>query len=382
MIRKKCKVSAVISSILAGAILMSACSVDTDGIADAFSNLGENLRTAYDTQNTDQNEDEEDAVSITIESSSPAEETEVEPTEPEATPTPVPTATPTPTPSPTPIPQRVDFSELTEDSLSGTIDVITEDFEESAHAEDDDEIILAVFDGNRVVISSDNDLPAVVSVNMMLDSFYLEAEGLYNRYVNEQYAAYALDPETASDTINVTVNYDYYFNGRLLAVVMSYRAVSAEDVLSESLEYVTYDLYTGQLIVPELLTDDIDAYNDAVIAEIIDGLDEDEADGVKPSDYEIEFTCFGENEDGELTLFVFAENDGTSDIYEIDIDVVEELLNRYGRIMALRSIASEGSEEEEPAEDEEADEEEEITEETEETPETEETEESAEPEEE
>ena len=151
---RRSKLTAVVSTLLAGVFLLTSCSINTNGISQAFSDLGENLgevaRGRNETEYTEPAPAEETVeTEVFIEESAPAEET-VE-TEPEATPSP----TATPTPSPTPVPQRVDFSELTEDTLTDKIYVESEDFSESAHAEDDDDILLAQFEGIRMLLSSE-----------------------------------------------------------------------------------------------------------------------------------------------------------------------------------------------------------------------------------
>ena len=68
----------------------------------------------------------------------------------------------------------------------------------------------------------------------------------------------------------MSVNYDYYFNGRILAVVMHYETTQEDDVLNEITEYVTYDLYTGQMLTPEMMFTDADAFYEAVAEAIAD----------------------------------------------------------------------------------------------------------------
>ena len=354
--KRRSNLTAVVSSLLAGVFLLSSCSVNMNGVSEAFSDLGQNLNEAA-RSNSDSGDVQAQATEpvIVVETSiDETEPSETEETVPEATATPSPTATPTP--SPTPVPQRVDFSELTEDELSDTIFVETEEFSESAHAEDDDDILLAEFTGIRMLLSSDDDLSAVVSVNLMLDAFYMEAEGIYNRVVNEQYAAYELDPDTVPETISVSVNYDYYFNGRILAVVMSYESVQEDEVLTELTEYVTYDLYTGQLITPELMFTDAEAFYEAVAGAIADDTS-DRRDSAE--DYEIEFIGVEETDEGKIITTVIATSDDGTDLYEVSMMDFYDYLTRFARIVWNVTPDSDEEDEEEDDEDEDEDDEDE-----------------------
>ena len=357
---------------------MTSCSINMDGVSEAFSDLGENLSEAASNRNSTEDEEqtapavETEETEVFIEETEPAEETD--PAEPTATPSP----TATPTPSPTPVPQRVDFSELTEDTLTDKIYVESEEFSESAHAEDDDDILLAQFEGIRMLLSAEEEMAPVVSVNLMLDAFYMEAEGIYNRVVNEQYAAYELDPETVPDTVIVSVNYDYYFNGRLLAVVMSYETTQEDEVLTELTEYVTYDLYTGQMITPDMLFTDADAFY-AAVAEAIAEDTADRRDSAE--DYEIEFIGVEETDDGKIITTVIATSEDGTDFYTINLGDFYDFLTRYARIVWSVTPADEDEDEEEEEEDEE-DEDVEEDDEDEDSGEEEETEESEDEEEE
>ena len=366
---RKSKLTAVVSTLLAGVFLMSACSVNMNGIGNAFSDLGNNLNEAVsrNSRSNDREEDEDTEETVivieeTVEETEPSE-TEAEP-DPEPTATPTPTSTPTPTPSPTPVPQRVDFSELTEDQLTDSIDIETEDFSESAHAEDDDDIILAKFTGERVLISSDEISGPVTSVNLMLDAFYMEAEGIYNRVVNEQYAAYALDPEMVPDTIEVSVSYEYFFNGRLLCIVMNYSETSDDDVLLTHTEYYRFDLYTGQIVYSDMLVNDVDGFYDA-LAEAVADSTRTPADDAE--DYEIEFFTVETDDDGtQLVIAAVKDGDGF-EYYTVEFPDLYDGLTRYGRIVwNVSYVEVVEADEEEDQDDEDRDDEEEDEEEEEE----------------
>lgn len=325
--KRRSKLTAVVSSLLTGVFLLTSCSVNVNGIGEAFSDLGENLNRAAEGRSASGYEETAPAQPAETAETS-AEETEVTETAPEPTATPSPTATPTP--SPTPVPQRVDFSELTEDSLTDKIDVETEEFSESAHAEDDDDIILAKFEGIRLLLSSETEIAPVVSVNLMLDAFYMEAEGIYNRTVNEQYAAYELDPETVPETKVVSVDYEYFFNGRLLCVVMNYAVTQEEEVLLTNTEYYRYDLYTGQLVYSDMLVNDVDAFYDE-LAEAVADSTSSRTD--KAEDYHIEFFVVETDEDGQTEVTAAVATDDGFEYYVVEIPDLYDSLTRYGRIV-------------------------------------------------
>lgn len=380
--KRKNKVTVVVSSLLAAVILMTSCSVNFDGIGEAFSDLGNNLSQSI---NRDEETSETEAApAVETEETVIPEETE-EPEEADPTPTSTPVPTATPTPSPTPVPQRVDFSELTEDQLTDSIDIEMENFSESAHAEDDDDIILAEFSGNRVLISSDEISGPITSVNLMLDAFYMEAEGIYNRVVNEQYAAYELDPEMVPDTKEVTVNYAYFFNGRLLCIIMNYSVTQDEDVLLNSTEYYRFDLYTGQIVYSDMLVNNVDEFYDA-LAEAIADSTSSPAD--KAEDYEIEFFVVETDDDGESEVTAAVVTDDGFEYYVVEIPDLYDSLTRYGRVVwnvTFVEVDEEDVDDEEDIEDEDEedeDEDEDSIDEDEETLETEESEDEEEEEEE
>lgn len=356
--KRRSKLTAVVSSLLAGVILMTSCSINMNGVSEAFSDLGENLSEAASNRNSTESEEETALAAETVETEVFVEETEpaeeTAPAEPTATPSP----TATPTPSPTPVPQRVDFSELTEDNLTDSITIEVEDFSESAHAEDDDDILLAQFYGNRVLLSSEELSGPVTSVNLMLDGFYLEAEGIYNRVVNEQYAAYELDPEMAPDTKDVTVNYDYFFNGRLLCIVMNYSVIQDEEVLLTTTEFYRFDLYTGQIVYSDMLVKDVDAFYEALAGAVADSTTSrtDDAD-----DYWVEFFVVETTDDGETQVIAAVETDDGFEYYEVEMPDLYDSLTRYGRVV-WNVVPVEVDEDDEDIDEDEDEEEEDVEE--------------------
>ncbi len=353
MIKRNSKTVGLISVLLAGAVFMSACSVDMNGIGDAFRNLSENLNEAVAEEESVPSTEETILVETVVSDGEEAVEEEAEVAQP--TETPVPTATSTPVPSPTPMPQRVDFSELTSDNIFGTISVESEEFLETSHAQDDDEIILASFSGERMLLASEDDIAVVTAVNMMLDGFYMEAEGLYNRAVNETAAAYALTADELPSAVNVTVNYEYFFNGRLLGVIMSYEVEQEEAVSDSEVEYVMYDLYTGQYIVPELLFSDVNGLYLDICGDIAH---ESEDPRDKAADYSVIFIAANDEEDDDIPATVLVLHGDEIETYEFDLVDYEQYVSRNGRILlgfnrflALEEIEEADEEIEEEAEE-------------------------------
>lgn len=337
MFNRSSKVVGLISVLVAGAVFMSACSVDMDGIGKAFQNLGQNLNNS--TSDSESTEASQTTEVIIVETSETEQtlETEVEVT-------PIPTATSTPIPTATPMPQRVDFSELTRDSLIGTITVDTEEFEESSHAEDDDSVVLATFSGVRLLLESEDELPVVTAVNMMLNGFYMEAQGLYNRAVNETSAAYALQ-ETTVSLVAVKIDYKCFFNGRLLGVIMNYEVEVDEEITSDATEYVMYDLYTGQYITPELLFTDVSALYLDICGDIAHDT-EDTRD--KASDYQVIYLASNDEEDDDIPAVVIVMHAGQLEEYEVDLTDYEQFISRNGRVLlGFDRFAEEVAQEEE-----------------------------------
>lgn len=263
----------IAAMIITGCVGVTACSFDQDrfnrGLEKIESAVVGTEETTVETEETEETEAEEET-----------EETEVTP-EPTATATPSPTSTPTP--SPTPMPERVDFSELTEDSLMDDFDVELEAFEQTYSG--DSNLDLVSFTGNRMLVSLPENTTVQTSINSMLNGLYSEAEGLYNRCCDEADAEYALSGRSAS-RYSVTVDYSYSGNDRLLSVDMSYEVSSklggVSEVLAETTEHITFDMYTGQVITIDSVAKDsasfrqalVNALNNANVAE--EDTDEDE----------------------------------------------------------------------------------------------------------
>lgn len=318
-----------IVTLLICSVMAASCNINTDKAGEAFQHLGENLDNAV---NGTEAETEAPAEETEVTETSEAEETEAPEEEAEPTPIPEPTATPTPTPSPTPTPEpepeRVDFSELTEDELADGVTVELEDFEESYVSEDD--ITLITFTGNRILISEEA-LPNVqTSVNLILDGFYLEAEGIYNRYTSEALAEIAMPMEEDVEfaPYSVTCGYEYGYNGRVLSVVMTYDVTRGDLVVEEHTEYASFDMYTGQYVTTASVVEDQELFR-TTCGNILAFATENEED----------------NQDSFTDIFIFVEGSGNG-VYVVgtapdgtivralaDIENIAPALNRYGQLL-------------------------------------------------
>ncbi|MBO4241916.1 MAG: hypothetical protein J5883_01395 [Clostridiales bacterium] len=359
---------------VAGSVLLAACSFDADRAGSALYDLGSNLNDAVEG-----GDDEEKEV---IETAAPAEtaetEEETEPSETQADPTSTPVPTATPMPTATPAPERVDLSELTEDTISDGITVEDEAFEE--HYVDGSNTTVASFSGNRILVQIDDAPNVQTSVNLLLDGFYQEAAGLYSRYTNEALSEVALEggaialpdddeepsddaeePEDADteetdtalpsdgsfDPYVITVSYDHSTNGRVLSVIMSYTVTRGDETVASTTEYMNIDLYTGQFIIPSVISDDPDALNEALLAELANSPAAQTSDADDEDDDEDE----AEDEEadiGDVTqIFIMTEEAGTRATYAeiigitedgtvrrvVDLQDYSQYFNRYGRIV-------------------------------------------------
>lgn len=370
---------AVMSAFTAISVFVGSCTVDMDKISSGFEELGSELNEVVAEQ-TEAAPSSEATEATTSETSAETAETTPEPTAtPTPTNTPTPTPTPTATPTPTPLPERVDFSELTQDDLYNGFTVDVEDFGESYV--EPDEVLIATFSGNRLLVETENESLQNIrtAVNLILDGFYAEAEGLYNRYIDEGLAAYELSAEADEPVpADVSVIYDYSGNGRVLSITMEYSVVKGEEVLASARDYACFDMYTGQYVTLSAITNDLPGLN-GFLAEQLAASTEDEHD--RAGEYADIYIMAAD--DG---ITVYGTRNGEEVAADISASDLSPVLNRYGLALfpepALLTDDEEADEEtdEEAAETEETEESEE-TEETEETDETGETEESEETEE-
>ena len=171
------KLVAIVLSAGMAATFLAACSINTDKLGEGISDLGNAFVTETETTETKATETTvtEETTAASETSEAPAETTPVA----------------TPTPSATPLPQRVDFSNLTDIQLNDTFTVSTEAFSESAYV-DGTEVLLSKFEGCRFVVSRAANENVANSINLIVNGFYNEAAGVYNRVYSKAKAEYDL----------------------------------------------------------------------------------------------------------------------------------------------------------------------------------------------
>ena len=242
-------------------VLATACSIDYAALSEGLNDLGNAVSGYNQTPATPASEETtsewttaapESSVSSETEQTTTTEPSETTPSESTGfgtgtseTTTGETTSTPTPTPTPHPTNERVDFSRLTSSSLSENFEVETEAFSESVDSEDGQH--LAVFSGKRMLVSKAGSANVSEAINLILDSFYQEAAGLYTRYAGEAKAAYGLSG-TVDTVYNIEVNFDYSYNKRILSVIMSYKVTAGNNVIDSKEEFSSFDMLTGQYI--------------------------------------------------------------------------------------------------------------------------------------
>ena len=355
--QKKVKVMAMT---ITSAILFSACAIDMDKVKEATIDLGYDLQSAFTEDESEPTVAETEPVTTeetvaeteTIQETAPVKE--IVTPEPTEEPTPEPTPTEEPTPEPTLAPERVDFSELTEDQLTDDITLYTEQFEEHYAISVDTRV--ADFSGNRLALSSEKEIVSVTAVNLYLDGFYYEAEGMYLRYRNEGLAETGIltgmipseivDEEIDEDEIpeeididtyeiadedvyHVVVNYEYHVTNRLFTVNMSYKVTRGDEVITSSEEVLTVDIYTGQTITFDMLFKDPDAVLNSINEEI---LEKSEVNKAKTSDiHDVTMVFDSDNKNTYIIVSGYVKDEEIS--LEIDIDDYKDLMTRYGRIV-------------------------------------------------
>ena len=219
---------------------LAACSVDPDALGKGISDLGNAFETTAAAQTTAAPSETESQETTATEA--PSETTEA-----------APTATPTATPSPTPLPERVDFSDYTEIDLTDSFKVTVEDFEESAHS-DDDKAQFAQFYGNRLVVTEATNETARDAINLVVDGFYQEALGNYQRVVAKTKTEY-LTTGVVEQEGSVYVHFEYATNGRALSVLMIYTVTGANEN-TRTIDFATFDMLTGHYVTLGSVTGD------------------------------------------------------------------------------------------------------------------------------
>ena len=265
--------------------LVTACSIDYQALSEGLNELGNAVDLSYnqtpatpDTEETSSSatgssETSDETSGTTSESTTEtgesepkdSSETSESTSETSGTSTEETTSTPTPTPTPHPTNERVDFSYLRTAKVSEDFSVNTEEFSETVGTEDDKP--LAVFSGKRMVVSKAGSENVSEAMNLIFDSFYQEAAGLYSRYAGEAKASYGLSG-VVDNVYNVEVNFEYSYNKRILSVIMSYKATAGKTVLASNEEYVSFDILTGQYVTLASVADDWEGLQNALRAKL------------------------------------------------------------------------------------------------------------------
>lgn len=235
-----------------------------------------------------------------------------------------PSATPTPTPTPHPVNERVDFSYLRSTNLSENFAVNAEEFSEKVEA---GENTLAAFSGKRIVVSNTGSENVSEAINLILDSFYQEAAGLYSRYSGEAKASYNLSG--AVDTVyNVEVNYDYSYNKRILSVIMSYKVTAGKAVLASSEECASFDMLTGQYINLASIAEDWAGLQNALRLKLAKNEPVSSASGI--TDLYVAAQQPGAQ---TATIEIYGTYGGKRIHTTGDMNEYAQFLNRYGKII-------------------------------------------------
>ena len=310
-----------------GTITLAACSINYNDLADGINDLGKSVDHAFN-----------GTTAATTVSDQTTADTASEPSDtlpsPTPTATPVPTATPTPTPTPTPIPQRVDMSELTTDEISEGVEVKIEDFAESFHS-DTDYKELVTFKGNRIAVEIPESKNVQTAVNLLLNGFYNETEGLYKRYSDEAQSAYILDAENyLSAPYAVNVKYTYSYNGRVLSVVMEYSVKKGEEeaYVEHKSEIVTLDILTGQYVTPALVAKDYHLLEEVLAQALAQAVSTEEKAYTK-EDVKDPVIVVHPMSGGTIFAEVYGRIEGELRKTPVDLANYADYLNSYGKIV-------------------------------------------------
>lgn len=323
-----------IAVITISSMMISSCTVNMDTLKDGVIDLKDAVSSELSTEAQPTTETVQVAETTVAETEPATTDAVVDVAPPTETPEPTETPTPTPRPTntPTPLPERVDFSELTEVDLDGIMTIESEEFAESYVTDSD--ITVATFTGTRVLVSSEDDSRVCSAINLILDGFYQEAVGLYNRYTNEGLAAIELageEEEVFGTAVNVS--YVYSNNSRVLSVIMKYEVVTAagtdmEEVAESAYEYVSFDMLTGQYVTLASVASDYIGLTDA-LAEAL-------ADYTEDNDNASDFSNIAIAAQVPGAETATAEIYGTKgdEVVHVTVNMYDyaEYLNRYGMI--------------------------------------------------
>lgn len=230
----------------------------------------------------------------------------------------------TPVPTQHPSNERVDFSNLTNSKLSENFNVDTEEFSESVEA---DQKALAIFSGKRMLVSKAENDNVTQSINLILDSFYQEAAGLYTRYSGEAKAAYNLSG-TIDTVYTVEVNYDYSFNKRILSVIMSYKVTAGQAVLASSEEFASFDMLTGQYVTLASVASDLTGLENALKVKLANN-----TTGVKAGAITDLYVMVQHPGAQTATIEIYGMHNGQRIHTTGDMNEYAQYLNRFGKLI-------------------------------------------------
>ena len=234
---------------------LAACSINTDKLGEGISELGNAFVTDEETTVTEAAVTETTETTVASETSeAPAETT------PEAT----------PTPSATPLPQRVDYSSYTDIALNDTFTVSSEAFSESSYVDGSD-VLLAKFEGNRFVVTKAANETVANSINLIINGFYNEAAGVYNRVYSKAKAEYDLKGSIESP-YSVLVDFQHTTNGRALSVLMVYEVSGGDAEKTTVVDFASFDMLSGQYIAFNTVCKDPKGLEDALRAGLANSL--------------------------------------------------------------------------------------------------------------
>ena len=232
--------------------LLAACSINTDELGQGITDLG----NAFTSQTERETERPTKETTETSETETTAETTEERIIETSPTPT------STPTPTPTPLPQRVDFSDYTEIDLTDVFKVTVEEFSESTYG-DDNSTLLANFEGTRLVVTEAENKTVCDSIHLIVNGFYSEAEGTYNRLASKNKAEFKLSG-VIEDPAYVTVDFQHITNGRVLSVLMVYEVKGGGAEENTVIDFASFDMLSGQYITFSTVSIDPAGMEDAL----------------------------------------------------------------------------------------------------------------------
>lgn len=243
----------------ASGMMLSGCKVDTKKLTDGIDDIS-NIVKPYAKEIISEN-----PWNKVTPTGTPIVLPEAAPTE-----TPAPTATPAPTstpiPTPTPMPERVDFSELIKTDLGNNFTVSSEDFGES-YAADGEDTIISDFKGNRIAVEVKDNPAAQQAINLILNSYYLKAEGIYKEASARAASFYTLN-KAADEVYHTEVTFAHSDNGRILSVVITVSVKQGSKTIKSETKVENFDMLTGQYVNLGTVSDNPSRLKVALINEL------------------------------------------------------------------------------------------------------------------